>query len=319
MTEENTYYFIVNPASDTGRLKKKWPKVLEHIQENYNVKFDWSFTEGRLMADKLLLKAVNEGYNNIIAVGGDGIANELINAVMKNGFASKVVIGLLGMGTVNEIHLAYTMRLDYKEALKILLGGNVIRAPIGKITGDFNSSPQYIFNHADTGLSSLAAKSAYYGIKWLKGEIKYYIYALANIIKFKENTGSIKLDGEYVLNSAGEKYDHFSVIAWAFGSHLGGFNLFPENNMQKEGFAVLLGGYKSRFALLKLLIQADSGKHIGKPNIVYTRAKKIEIELENSWPYEAEGEIFTEDSKTIKVEYVKDAIDMIVPNGFTVF
>lgn len=319
MREINTYYFIVNPASDTGRLKKKWPKVLEHIKENYDDKFDWAYTEGRLMVDKLLIKAVEDGYNNIIAVGGDGIANEVINSIMKNELTSKVKLGLVGLGTANEIHRAYNMPLDYKEIIKMIFDNNIIRAPLGKITGDFDPGVQYILNHADTGLSSLAARSALYGPKWLKGEFKYYIYALANILKFKENTGSVKLDGEYVLNDKGDKYDHFSIIAWSFAAHLGGFKLFPENNMQKEGFAVMLGGYKSRFALLRLLIQADSGKHIGKPGIVYTRANKIEIELEKNWPYEAEGEIFTENSKNIKIEYIKDAIDMIVPQGFTVY
>lgn len=319
MNKENAYYFIVNPVADTGRLEKKWPEVLEYIQENFDIEIGWDFTEGVLMAHKLLLKAVEDGYTNIISVGGDGTANEILNSIMDNDLADKVNLGILPMGTSNEIHLAYGIPFDYKEALKTALGGHSAKAPIGKITGDFEKGTHYVLNHTDTGLSSLTAVSANNGVTWLKGELKYYIYALKNIIKFKEYSGSVKLDGKVLLNDDGEPFDKFSVIAMSMGELLGGFKLFPENNMQKKGFGVLVAGYRSRFGLLRLLLQAETGKHLGKPNVVYTRAKKIEIELENSWPWEGEGEIYAENSKSITLEYVPDAINIFVPKEFEVY
>lgn len=320
MSNNNSYFLIVNPASDTGRLKKKWPEVLEHIQENYDVKFDWAFTEGISMAEKLVVKAVEDGYSVIVSVGGDGIANEIINSIMKNDYVSKVVMGVLALGTSNDIHRGYKIPFDYKEGVRVLFENHVIKVPVGKITGDFGSGAYYFLNHADTGLATLATKSALNGFKWLKGEVKYYFYAMGNILKFKENIGTVKLDGEYVLNEAGEKYDHFSMIAWSFTELLGGFKLFPGNNMQQEGFEVLVGGYRSRLGLLKLLLQAGKGNHKGKPDIVLKRANTVEIEFERvGWPFQGEGEIFTEECKYIKAEYVKDAIDMIVPAGVTVF
>lgn len=320
MTEKNTYYFIVNPAADTGRLEKKWPEVLEHIQENYDVKFDWSFTEGISMADKLIVKAVQDGYSVIVSVGGDGIANEIINSIMNNDYVSKVVMGALALGTSNDIHRGYEIPFDYKEGVRVLFENHVIKVPVGKITGDFNLDAYYFLNHADTGLATLATKSAMNGFKWLKGEVKYYFYAMGNILKFKENIGSVKLDGEYVLNSRGENYDHFSMIAWSFTELLGGFKLFPGNSMQQEGFEVLIGGYRSRLGLLRLLLQAGKGSHKGKPDIILKRATTVEIEFERvGWPFQGEGEIFTEDSKHIKAEYIRNAVDMIVPEGLTVF
>lgn len=319
MNKENAYYFIVNPVADTGRLEKKWPEVLEYIQENFDIEIGWGFTEGVLMGHKLLLKAVEDGYTNIISVGGDGMANECANVIMNNDLADKVSLGIIPLGTSNEIHLSYNIPFDYKEALKILLGGHTKRMPIGKITGDFDTGTHYVLNHTDGGLSSLAAQSAFNGVKWLKGEIKYYVYALKNIIKFKERKGSIKLDGVEVLNDKGETFDSFSVVVISMGELLGGFKILPGNNMQKEGFGVVVAGYRSRFGLLRLLLQADSGKHIGKHDVVYTRAKKIEINFEKGWPWEGEGEIYAQDSKALTIEFVSDAINMIVPKDFEIF
>lgn len=319
MTKENAYFFICNPVADTGRLKKKWPKVLEYIQENFDIEMDWGYTEGVLMGHKLMLKAVEDGYTKFISVGGDGMANEILNIIMDNDLSDKVTLGILPMGTSNEIHLSYNMPFDYKEALKILLGGKIMRAPVGKITGDFETGTHYVLNHTDAGLSSLTAISAINGVTWIKGEIKYYIYALKNIIKFKENKGVVKLDGEVVLNDLGETFDSFSVVVISMGELLGGFKLLPDNNMQKEGFAVVVAGYRNRFGLLRLLLQADSGKHIGKNNVVYKRAKKIEIECEEPWPWEGEGEIYAENSKSLTVEFVDDAINMIVPKDFEIY
>lgn len=307
MAIEN-YYFICNPASNTGRLKKRWTKLLGSIEEKINGnEFEWRYTDGPLHAIDLVPELVNQGYKNIISVGGDGIANEVLNGILRNNLKDKVNFGFLPMGTSNDAHKTYEYPSNIMDSLNVILNRNIKNSPVGKITGDFGPNPYYILDHVDCGLAAIAAKSSKEGSKILKGEMKYTYHALKQLTKFKKNKGKVTVDGE-------EYYGNFSIIAVSLGKSMGGYLLWPDNNVSLGDFAVLIGREHSRFELLKLMIAAEKGEHIYKKGIEYRRGKIIEIELEKPWPYQAEGEIFTEGSKYVKIEYLENAVKLFCPN-----
>ena len=85
MVTSDAFYFIVNPASNTGRLKKKWPKLepqLKELSKKRDFEYEWKYTDAPLHAMKLTEKAEEIGYKNIVAVGGDGVANEIGNFII---------------------------------------------------------------------------------------------------------------------------------------------------------------------------------------------------------------------------------------------
>lgn len=298
-----TYAIIVNPASNTGRLKKKWLKVLPKVEEKfkeYDQAFTWHFTEAPLQSKEIAEGLWNEGIRNFIAVGGDGIANELGNWILENN--KDIPLGVVPMGTSNDMHITLNMPMDPIENFDLVLNGEPKPYPVGKATGDFNGSgAAYFLNHSDCGLSSLAAKSSRDGWKIIKGEFKYTFHALKQLTKFRRNQARITIDGE-------AKELDLTVFAAGFGEGMGGYKLWPDNSIDKNGFGIVLAYGQSRFQLLKLMLAAEKGKHIGKPGVEYTRGKKIEIELDREWPFQAEGEMYTENSQKVEFEYVPNAI-----------
>ncbi len=300
----NNYYFICNPASDTGRLKKNWPKMMSYIKKNYPaIEFEWCYTKYPLHAVKLVNDLIQQGFNRIIAVGGDGIANEVTNGLMQTSNHKNIAIGFLPMGTSNDGHIAYGSK-DPKKVIDTIFTMEPKNSPLIKLTGDFSDTPHYAWNHVDCGLSALAAKSALEGSKLIKGEFKYTYHAIKQLLKFKSNKGSIVIDGD-------EINDNFSVIAVSFGEFIGGYKLWPGNSIEFGDLGILYSTIESRYKLLKLLLAAEKGNHIGKNNVYYLRGKKIEIKLENPWPYESEGEIFTNGSRVVNIEYIPNAISVI--------
>ncbi|OLS23654.1 MAG: Diacylglycerol kinase [Candidatus Heimdallarchaeota archaeon LC_2] len=311
MVTSDAFYFIVNPASNTGRLKKKWPKLEPQLKELSNKRgfeYEWKYTDAPLHAMKLTEKAEEIGYKNIVAVGGDGVANEIGNYILQN--ERNLTMGLMPMGTSNDLHTTVDLPKDEEKCFDILVDGNIDIVPVGKVTGDFADNPHYFLNHSDCGLSSLAAQGARDGWKLLKGETKYTFYALKKLARFKRNQAEVTIDGET------KNYD-LTVIAVSFGEWMAGYKLWPGNSIQQSvdegnfGLAIAYG--QSRPRLLKLMLDAEKGKHIGKKGVEYLRAKKVDIHLERPWPFEAEGEIYTEKSKEISFEYVPHALKLIIP------
>ena len=239
------YYFIVNPASNTGRLKKRWPKILEHIKTYLSEdQYEFQFTEATLHGTEITKEAINKGFTHIIAVGGDGIANEMVNGYMQCENKDGIKLGLVPAGTSNDGHVSYGLDSTntYKAVDRVLGEEKVVMQPILKLTGDFENKVHYAWNHTDCGLSALAAKAANEGLRWMKGEFKYMIFALKELLKIKNNPGTLNVDGV-------EYKGDFTVIAAGLGDMMGGFNLWPGNNMSFGDLAVLIGHGQTKFQL----------------------------------------------------------------------
>jgi YegS/Rv2252/BmrU family lipid kinase len=315
MVSDKAFYFIVNPASNTGRLKKKWPKLEPKLRELTNGRgfdYEWTYTDAPLHAMKLAEQAEERGYKNIVAVGGDGVANEIGNYILQNN--RNVTLGLLPMGTSNDLHTTVELPKEEEKCFDILLDGYTGNVPVGKVIGDFGENPYYFLNHSDCGLSSLAAKASRDGWKLLKGELKYTFYALKKLVRLKRNQAEITIDGETVEHD-------LTVLALGFGEWMGGYKLWPGNSFKQsvedQNFGFVMSYGQSRPRLLKLMLDAEKGKHIGKKGVEYTRARKVDVHLERPWPFEAEGEIFAEESKEISFEFVPNALKLIIPNKNT--
>ncbi len=305
MSNDQSYFFVCNPAANSGRMKKRWDTVSNKIVELFDKSnIEIVFTENPKHAMELTKRAMDNGYKNIIAVGGDGVANEVSNSILNNGYTKSVNFGLLPMGTSNDIQNCHDLPPEPINCLPIILDGFTSKIPVGKVSGDFDSDPYYFLSHADCGLAAMAAKSARDGSKLLKGEIKYTYHAIKKTLRFKKNPGIVTVDGE-----AWER--EFTLIGASMGDMMSGYNLWPENNVESGDFGILLTSGQSRLRLLKLMMDAEKGNHIGKKGVDYIHGKIIEIELENSWPFQAEGEIFADESRNITIEYLADKMDLI--------
>ena len=306
MQSDPSFYFIVNPVSDTGRLKKRWPKIQEYIETLIpKDQFDWSFTEYVTHGTDLTKEVFSKGYNHIIAVGGDGVANEVVNGY-KQLNTTDLKIGIVPGGTSNDGHNSLGLIGTNETLDRIVNGLKTVSQPLIKLTGDFSDIQHYAWNHVDCGLSALAAKSANEGSKLLKGEFKYTYHALKQLLKFKYNPAVVTVDGEVYEGN-------FSVIAASMvGDMIGGYKLWPDNTPDKDGMALLMARGKGRFSLLKLLLAAEKGNHLNREGVIYRRAHTVEIELEMPWVYESEGEMFATESKSMKWEYTENALPLLM-------
>ena len=80
MVITDAWMVIVNPKAGSGRGLKDWP-IISNQMYSSGLHFTCLFTEHKYHATELTVKAINDGYRDIVAVGGDGTIHEVVNGI----------------------------------------------------------------------------------------------------------------------------------------------------------------------------------------------------------------------------------------------
>lgn len=126
------WYIIINPAASGGKAEKLWPKIEQELSAA-KVEFTTAFTTYSREATSLAEKAIEQGYRHIIAVGGDGTNNEVINGILRQAIvpSEEILYCLLPVGTGNDWIKTHQIPRARKAWLKMFLAGNESRQDIG--------------------------------------------------------------------------------------------------------------------------------------------------------------------------------------------
>ncbi len=127
-------YFIVNPAGGSGRVAKWWP-TCKKLLEEAAIPFTYALTQAPLHAVELVKKAALTGFRQIIAVGGDGTLNEVINGLarQKEIPLSRFTLGLCPLGTGNDWMRTYQLPTNQQEWIKMLIKGHTRCQDVGLV------------------------------------------------------------------------------------------------------------------------------------------------------------------------------------------
>jgi diacylglycerol kinase (ATP) len=126
---------IVNPNAGLRAGEKDWPEIRQLLTD-HGFNFDAKFTEWPFHGIELSRKMIEEkGYKKIIAVGGDGTLNEVVNGIFQQErFASTdITLGMITVGTGNDWARMYDFPKKYKKAIKILRNERTFLQDVGKV------------------------------------------------------------------------------------------------------------------------------------------------------------------------------------------
>ena len=128
---------ILNPISGLGRASKLWSPINAALQFN-GIKFDLVRSQAPYHAITLAEQAKRDGYETLIAVGGDGIVHEVVNGIMRatNGEPDGTLAVIPG-GSGNDFAKMLDLKTgEWKLAIERIARGNTRWFDMGKITAD---------------------------------------------------------------------------------------------------------------------------------------------------------------------------------------
>ncbi|HMM12126.1 MAG TPA: diacylglycerol kinase family lipid kinase [Bacteroidales bacterium] len=277
MKETDKWLVVVNPKAGSGKCEKDWPTIQELL-----VKGGFSFisvlTERPYHAIEITRMMVNDlGFTKIIAVGGDGTLNEVVNGIFQQTrFATtEIMLGMITVGTGNDWGRMYNFPLKYEKAIRILSKQRTFLQDVGKVKyrHDTEDKSRYFINMAGMGYDGLVAKKTNAMKAEGKGGGLAYLYnLLTGLFQYESIHLNIVVDGKEVVN---DKVFSMSIGICRFNG--GGMKQLP-NAIPDDGlFDITVIRKTTRWRVVKNIKNLFDGSFIKLPEVVTFRGKTISI------------------------------------------
>ncbi|HEU4758924.1 MAG TPA: diacylglycerol kinase family protein [Dehalococcoidia bacterium] len=188
-------FFVVNEHAGNGRALHVFQRIRPLLSAGDEIATTQGIGDGR----RLAADAARAGHALVVAVGGDGTANEVVNGLAECGF--RPALGVIPAGGGND--LAYSLRLptDPERALEVLRRGSFRAIDLALVSFDGGDRRRYYVNVLGMGLSGVIAALTR-GKKRLGGPLTYGALLLAEMFRVKPVRFELSADGEPVCQSA---------------------------------------------------------------------------------------------------------------------
>lgn len=296
---------IINPNADLGRAWR-WAADLRPIAEEFGGA-DWAGTVYPTHATELARQAAEEGYELIVAVGGDGTVHEVINGLMQVPPDRRPRLGVVPMGSGNDF--AHSIGMDSRPAyaLRQVLSGQPRPVDVGKVEDNLGRT-EYWDNTLGIGFdATVTIRSRNY--PYLRGFLIYLVAVLQTIILNHEAP-------HLQVSSDQESWDQelLMLVLCNGGREGGGFYIAPpaRNN---DGLGHYLGVRRvSRPMMLRLLPEFMKGTHLRFPQVQIGTFRTLRLQSDRPLLIHTDGEIFAGfgvDVRQLSVEILPGAIEIV--------
>jgi len=280
---------LVNPNAGKRKGEKDWLEIAALLTAA-GIEFVNVFTEHRGHAVVLTRKYVENGYRNIIVVGGDGTLNEVVNGIFTQAHVptNKVTLAMIPVGTGNDWCRMFNIPGDYKQAIKLITKRKIFSQDIGTIkyiASEESEKNRYFINMAGMGFDALVAKKTNKQKELGKSNpMSYVVNILSSLFLYTSTKVTILLDNEKIVS------DIFSMSVGICQYNGGGMKQTPEALPDDGLFDLTLIKPIGRFKIIRNIIKLFDGSFTRLPEVSTFRSSKIIIHSEPRMFMEADGE-----------------------------
>ena len=265
----NKTAIIFNPAAGSEQAER-WRDRIESIAHGCAV----SSTSSPGEAETLARRAVEERFEKIVAAGGDGTVNEVVNGLAE----TNAMLGLLPLGTVN----VFAMELGL-PANNLELCWDIIQADNTRLVDLPSANGKYFVQLAGVGLDAQVVKETSLAFKRSFGPLSYLISAAQIAARkpprlFIESENASVREGSFVLIGNGRHYGG----PFPFFKHA----ILDDGLLDVEVFKSL--GY---LEIIKYLQDVVFSSDIRVPEVEYFQTRRLRITSDEDVPVELDGEL----------------------------
>ncbi|NQV38013.1 MAG: diacylglycerol kinase family lipid kinase [Candidatus Marinimicrobia bacterium] len=287
------YLLIVNPAGGSGRTMKALPEI-EATFRKHGMKYEFHFTQEPMHAVDLV-KELADDFDVVVAVGGDGTINEIINGMPE----FDKPFGLIPIGTGNDFSRSCCIPYDSVEkAIDIIRTHDIKKLDLGEVNG------RRFINVLGMGFEG-QANAIGRKLDFIKGTIKYILAIAWALIFYKRMRMKIEcdeknIDDDIYLVSVGN--------GWNVG---GGLQLTPKARMEDHVFDVCLVKDISRWRVLSNFVRLTNGTIDTLEEIEIFQTDHLKITSTKPIPLHLDGEQLDDDRTSLEIKLIPDAQQVI--------
>jgi len=288
---------IVNPEAANGAVRKNWPRIRDFLQAE-GARFDAVLTEQPGHATRLARQALDDGFRTIVAVGGDGTVNEVLNGLAEEGSVDpEVVLGIIPWGTGADFARMLGIPRDYAEACRHLLRSEPRPVDLGRITclREGREVERYFINAAGLGFDGEVAEIVNRFPKVLGGTITYLTCLFIGLVTYRNKNIELSFDGQPVRGRVN------SVVVCNGCYFGGGMFIAPGAALDDGLFNVVILGNLNKLEVVVNLPRIYKGTHLTHPKVSHFPAREVHVEAQERMFLQAEGELIGEAPATFRI------------------
>jgi YegS/Rv2252/BmrU family lipid kinase len=298
---------IVNPISGRGEGKADIPRA-EALLRTLGIPFDLVCTERPMHAVTLARAAAAEGYGVVVAMGGDGTANEVLNGLIQARLAGEgtAAMGIIAVGQGNDFADGIGVPHGLEASCRVLAAGRRRRIDAGKVTGELFPEGRFFGNGIGIGFDAVVGLEAA-KLTWLSGFPCYLVAALKTIfLYYHAPLLRITYDG-------GALEQPSLMVSVMNGRRMGGaFHMTPQSKNDDGRFTVCLAGEVSRLGIFLLIPRFIRGNQAGHPAIRFFDTARLSVRaLRGSLTAHADGETLCTEGESLAAEMLPQAIEVV--------
>jgi diacylglycerol kinase (ATP) len=266
---------IYNPTSGRELFKKHLPEVLQRLEiAGYEASCHATTCEGD--ATEAARVAVDRRYDLVIAAGGDGTINEVVNGLAEQEYRPK--LGIIPTGTTNDFARALHIPRDVVAATEIIVQGDTIPVDIGRI------NDKYFINIAGGGRLTELTYEVPSKLKTMIGQLAYYLKGIEMLPSIRSTEVSIEYDGKLFEGEA-------MLFLVGLTNSVGGFEkLAPDSSINDGLFSLLILKKTNLADFIRIATLAIRGEHVNDPHVIYTQANRIKVHSNEKVQLNLDGE-----------------------------
>jgi diacylglycerol kinase (ATP) len=303
----NTYKIILNPTSGNGNGLRSIPQI-EQLFAKYKLSYDLVRTESPGHGIELTRQAVKDGYKTIVAAGGDGTVNEVINGLMQRKLEGLALppLGVLSVGRGNDFAASMGIPAELEAGVLALMENHHRTIDIGRVTGGIYPEGRYFGNCVGVGFDAITTIEVHKLPRW-GGFVGFLVAVLKTVFLYnKAAMATTVYDGKTLTQRS-------LLISIMNGRRLGGgFQMAPDSKPDDGLFDLCIAEQMSSLKVIMMIPHFTRGDQATQPAIKTGQAAHISITaLDGPLPAQTDGEIICVDGKTLEVEALPRQLEII--------
>jgi diacylglycerol kinase (ATP) len=292
---------ILNPSAGQRDRRRELKEAMAYL-EDHGWQVTLRETQGPGEAKTYARQAVAEGYDVVIAAGGDGTVGEVANGLA----GSEVALGVFPIGTTNVWALQMGIppfwplrQHSLLEAAKVLAEGHTRRVDLGQVNG------RYFLLWAGVGLDAEVTEEVEPEAKKRLGGLAFVIAGIVVVKEFAGTKVQVTVDGCEVNRRA------VLVVASNAQLYAGIVRLAAQARLDDGLLDILIFKGQGFPAILRHIFSVLTKRHLRDPEVEYYQARRVEISAAKPLSVHADDEPFT--TTPVEIGIVPGALRVVVP------
>jgi YegS/Rv2252/BmrU family lipid kinase len=305
---------VVNPRSQGGRLGKQWKDIADTIGRAFP--FDEAITQGPHDATRLTREALRGGAERVVAMGGDGTINEVVNGFFDDqgqAIAPEASLAVIPFGTGGDFRRTVQLPTELADAARVVAANHRRKIDLGRLefTATAGGRAARMFaNIASFGVSGVVDRLVNESGKRL-GRLTFAVATARATWSYKNQRVQLVFDGADRVEAT------INTVAIANGRYFGGAMMVaPDAELDDGQFDVIAMGDFGFGDLLKSGRRLYKGTHLTMDKVTARRARVVEAEpIDPGSVIELDVDGENPGRLPARFELVPAALWLVVPGG----